>query len=267
MSKGKTNVRTFRKRKEAGEKIVMITACDAPSAAAAFAAGIDVLLVGDSLAMTVLGYANTLPLTMEEALHHARAVRRGAPDAFVIFDMPFMSYQVSVEEALRNAGRAIKEAGANAVKLEGGAELVPLITRLVDCGIPVMPHLGLLPQRIQTSGTYRITGRTDAEVEKLLSDAHAVEAAGAFALVLECMPAEVGRRISEALTIPTIGIGSGISCDGQVQVLHDVLGLFEEFTPKHSRRYAELGKLTREALKHYADDVRNGAFPGPENSF
>ena len=209
MSKGKTNVRTFRKRKEAGEKIVMITACDAPSAAAAFAAGIDVLLVGDSLAMTVLGYANTLPLTMEEALHHARAVRRGAPDAFVIFDMPFMSYQVSMEEALRNAGRAVKEAGANAVKLEGGAELVPLITRLVDCGIPVMPHLGLLPQRIQTSGTYRITGRTDAEVEKLLSDAHAVEAAGAFALVLECMPAEVGRRISEALTIPTIGIGSG----------------------------------------------------------
>ena len=267
MSKGKTNVRTFRKRKEAGEKIVMITACDAPSAAAAFAAGIDVLLVGDSLAMTVLGYANTLPLTMEEALHHARAVRRGAPDAFVIFDMPFMSYQVSMEKALRNAGRAVKEAGANAVKLEGGAELVPLITRLVDCGIPVMPHLGLLPQRIQTSGTYRITGRTDAEVEKLLSDAHAVEAAGAFALVLECMPAEVGRRISEALTIPTIGIGSGINCDGQVQVLHDVLGLFEGFTPRHSRRYAELGKLTREALKHYADDVRNGAFPGPENSF
>ena len=267
MSKGKTNVRTFRKRKEAGEKIVMITACDAPSAATAFATGFDVLQKKDSLAMTVRGYANTLPLTMEEALHHARAVRRGAPDAFVIFDMPFMSYQVSMEEALRNAGRAVKEAGANAVKLEGGAELVPLITRLVDCGIPVMPHLGLLPQRIQTSGTYRITGRTDAEVEKLLSDAHAVEAAGAFALVLECMPAEVGRRISEALTIPTIGIGSGINCDGQVQVLHDVLGLFEEFTPKHSRRYAELGKLTREALKHYADDVRNGAFPGPENSF
>ena len=260
MSKGKTNVRTFRKRKEAGEKIVMITASDAPSAAAAFAAGIDVLLVGDSLAMTVLGYENTLPLTMEEALHHARAVRRGAPDAFVIFDMPFMSYQVSIEEALRNAGRAVKEAGANAVKLEGGAELVPLITRLVDCGIPVMPHLGLLPQRIQTAGTYRITGRTDAEVEKLLSDARAVEAAGAFALVLECMPAEVGRRISEALTIPTIGIGSGPDCDGQVQVLNDLLGLFEEFTPKHARRYAELGRIFREAVTRYADDVKTGAF-------
>ncbi len=263
----KTNVRTFRKRKESGEKIVMITAGDAPSAAAAFAAGIDVLLVGDSLAMTVLGYENTLPLTMEEALHHARAVRRGAPDAFVIFDMPFMSYQVSIAEALRNAGRAVKEAGANAVKLEGGAELVPLISRLVNCGIPVMPHLGLLPQRIQTSGTYRITGRTDAEVEKLLSDARAVEAAGAFALLHECMPAEAGLRISEALTIPTIGIGSGVHCDGQVQVLYDVLGLFEEFSPKHSRRYAELGKLTREALRNYAEDVRNGAFPGPENSF
>ena len=260
MSKGKTNVRTFRKRKEAGEKIVMITASDAPSAAAAFAAGIDVLLVGDSLAMTVLGYENTLPLTMEEALHHARAVRRGAPDAFVIFDMPFMSYQVSIEEALRNAGRAVKEAGANAVKLEGGAELVPLISRLVDCGIPVMPHLGLLPQRIQTAGTYRITGRTDAEVEKLLSDARAVEAAGAFALVLECMPAEVGRRISEALTIPTIGIGSGPACDGQVQVLNDLLGLFEEFTPKHARRYAELGRIFREAVTRYADDVRTGQF-------
>lgn len=185
----------------------------------------------------------------------------------MIFDMPFMSYQVSMEEALRNAGRAIKEAGADAVKLEGGAELNPLISRLVDAGIPVMAHIGLLPQRIQTSGTYRVTGRTPEAAAKLLDDARAVEAAGAFAVVLECMPADLGGELSRALAIPTIGIGSGVQCDGQIQVLNDVLGLFEDFTPKHSRRYAELGRITREALQSYANDVRNGSFPGPENSF
>ncbi|MGF0038588.1 3-methyl-2-oxobutanoate hydroxymethyltransferase [Victivallis vadensis] len=266
-NKTKVNVSAYRKRKEAGEKIVMITAYDAPGAAAAFAAGIDMLLVGDSMAMTVLGYRNTLPLSMDEAIFHTQAVRRGAPDAFVIFDMPFMSYQVSMEEALRNAGRAIKEAGADAVKLEGGAELNPLISRLVDAGIPVMAHIGLLPQRIQTSGTYRVTGRTPEAAAKLLDDARAVEAAGAFAVVLECMPADLGGELSRALAIPTIGIGSGVQCDGQIQVLNDVLGLFEDFTPKHSRRYAELGRITREALQSYANDVRNGSFPGPENSF
>ena len=263
----KNTAATFAAAKAKGEKLSMLTAYDYSTAKLEDESGINGILVGDSLGNVVLGYEDTVSVTMEDMIHHGAAVARGAKNALVVVDMPFMSYQVSIEEALRNAGRAVKEAGANAVKLEGGAELVPLISRLVDCGIPVMPHLGLLPQRIQTAGTYRITGRTDAEVEKLLSDARAVEAAGAFALVLECMPAEVGRRISEALTIPTIGIGSGIHCDGQVQVLYDVLGLFEEFTPKHSRRYAELGRLTREALKNYADDVRNGAFPGPENSF
>lgn len=267
MGKSKVTVSAFRKRKERGEKIVMITSYDAPGAAACAAAGIDVLLVGDSMAMTVLGYPTTLPLSMDEAIFHAAAVRRGAPDAFVIFDMPFLSYQVSVEEAIRNAGRAIKEAGCDAVKLEGGADLAGLIEKLVDSGIPVMAHIGLLPQRIMTSGGYRITGRTPEAAAKLLADAKAVEAAGAFAVVLECMPAEQGNKLSEALTIPTIGIGSGVGCDGQVQVLNDVLGLFEDFTPKHSRRYAELGKLTREALKAYADDVRAERFPGPENSF
>ena len=263
----KNTVATLTAMKRNGEKISQLTCYDYSTAKLIDAAGINMILVGDSLGMTMQGYKDTLPVTVEEMIVYGRSVVRGCKETFVVVDMPFMSYQVSIEEALRNAGRAVKEAGANAVKLEGGAELVPLISRLVDCGIPVMPHLGLLPQRIQTAGTYRITGRTDAEVEKLLSDARAVEAAGAFALVLECMPAEVGRRISKALTIPTIGIGSGIHCDGQVQVLYDVLGLFEEFTPKHSRRYAELGRLTREALKNYADDVRNGAFPGPENSF
>lgn len=266
-SRNKTSVSAFRKRKENGEKIVMITAYDAPGAAAAYAAGIDMLLVGDSMAMTVLGYDTTLPLTMEEALFHTAAVRRGAPNAFVVFDMPFMSYQISVEEALRNAGRAVKEAGADAVKLEGGAELAPLISHLVDAGIPVMAHIGLLPQRIMTAGGYKITGKTPEAAGKLREDAVAVQEAGAFAVVLECMPATVGAEIAAAVKIPAIGIGSGVGCDGQIQVMNDVLGLFEEFTPKHSRRYAELGKITREALSAYADDVRNGKFPGPENSF
>ncbi len=266
-ARNKTTVSAYRKRKEKGEKIVMLTAYDAPGAAAAYAAGIDMLLVGDSMAMTVLGYDTTLPLTMEEALFHTAAVRRGAPDAFVIFDMPFMSYQISVEEALRNAGRAVKEAGADAVKLEGGAELAPLLSRLVDAGIPVMAHIGLLPQRIMTAGGYKITGKTAEDAEKLLQDALAAEEAGAFSVVLECMPTAVGAKLSQALRIPAIGIGSGAGCDGQIQVMNDVLGLFENFTPKHARRYAELGRITREALKAYADDVRSGSFPGAENSF
>ncbi len=263
----KITVSAFRKRKDNGEKIVMLTSYDATVAAAAAAAGIDVLLVGDSMAMTALGYENPLPLTMEEALFHTMAVRRGAPDSFVIFDMPFMSYQISDEEALRNAARAIKEAHADAVKLEGGAEYAPLIEKMVRAGIPGMAHIGLLPQRIMTAGGYRLTGKTPEAAAQLLADAKAVEAAGAFSVVLECMPAEVGKQISEALAIPTIGIGSGVDCDGQVQVLNDVLGLFEEFTPKHARRYAELGKIIREARGRYADEVRSRNFPGPENSF
>ena len=256
----KVTVGTFRKRKAAGEKISMLTVYDAPGAAICHSAGVDSLLVGDSLAMTVLGYKNTLPLTMEEALHHAKAVRRGAPDAFVIFDMPFMSYQASDEEALRNAGRALKEAGADAIKLEGGAEVAPLIAKLVGSGIPVLAHLGLLPQHIMTAGGYKLTGKTPEAAARLLEDARKVESAGAFATVLECMPSEVGKMISENISIPTIGIGSGPDCDGQVQVLNDLLGLFEEFTPKHARRYAELGRLFREAVTAYAEDVRTAKF-------
>ena len=256
----KVTVGTFRKRKAAGEKISMLTVYDAPGAAICHSAVVDSLLVGDSLAMTVLGYKNTLPLTMEEALHHAKAVRRGAPDAFVIFDMPFMSYQASDEEALRNAGRALKEAGADAIKLEGGAEVAPLIAKLVGSGIPVLAHLGLLPQHIMTAGGYKLTGKTPEDAARLLEDARKVEAAGAFATVLECMPSEVGKMISENISIPTIGIGSGPDCDGQVQVLNDLLGLFEEFTPKHARRYAELGRLFREAVTAYAEDVRTAKF-------
>ncbi len=267
MVRKKINVGTFRKRKESAEKIVMVTCYDAPSAAACHAAGVDALLVGDSLAMTMLGYDNTLPVSMEEMLFLAKAVRRGAPEAFMIFDMPFMSYQISAEDALRNAARAMKEAGADAVKLEGGAEWAPLAAKLVGCGIPVLPHIGLLPQRIMTAGGYKITGKTAEDAERLLKDARAFEEAGAFAIVLECMPGEVGRMLSENLAIPTIGIGSGVDCDGQVQVLNDLLGVFEEFTPKHAKRYAELGRLTREAIAAYAAEVRGKTFPGKENTF
>ena len=244
----------------------MVTAYDAPSAAAAFDAGIDVLLVGDSLAPTVLGYRNTLPVTMEQMLHHAAAVRRGAPGSFVVFDLPFMSYQESIEKALHNAGRALKEADCDAVKLEGGAEAAPLIEALVGAGIPVMAHVGLLPQRVQTAGGYRIQGRTPEAAQRIIADARSVETAGAFAVVLECIPADLGKAVTEALNVPTIGIGSGSECSGQVQVMNDVIGLFES-APKHAKRYAEVGAVIRKALKDYASEVRGGVFPDDEHSF
>ncbi len=263
----KIMVGAFAKRKAAGEKIVMVTAYDAPFAALAAAAGIDVILVGDSVATTVMGYSTTLPVTMEELIHHVKAVRRGAPNAFIVFDLPFMSYQVSEEEAMRNAGRALKEAGADAVKFEGGAEYAPLVKKMVLAGIPVMAHLGLLPQRIHAVGGYKVAGRNAEAAEQLVEDARALEAAGAFSVVLECVPAQLGERITGALTIPTIGIGSGAGCSGQVQVLHDVLGLLPGFTPKHAKHFAEIGAAVRDALHSYADAVRNGTFPGKENSF
>ena len=262
----RTTVAAFAKRKREGEKLVMITAYDAPTAAAAADAGIDILLVGDSLAPTVLGYRNTIPVTMEQMLHHASAVRRGAPESFVVFDLPFMSYQESIEKALHNAGRALKEADADAVKLEGGAEMAPLVKALVGAGIPVMAHVGLLPQHVLTAGGYRIQGRTPEAAERIIADAKALEEAGAFCVVLECIPAALGKAVTEALTVPTIGIGSGTECSGQVQVMNDVLGLFEN-TPKHAKRYAEVGKIIREALKEYASEVRGGVFPDEGHSF
>ena len=203
---------------------------------------------------------------MDQMLHHAAAVRRGAPGSFVVFDLPFMSYQESLEKALHNAGRALKEADCDAVKLEGGAEMAPLIDALVGAGIPVMAHVGLLPQRVQTAGGYRIQGRTPEAAERITADAKAVEAAGAFAVVLECIPAELGKNVTEALTIPTIGIGSGPDCSGQVQVMNDVIGLFEA-TPKHAKRYADVGKIIREALAGYAGEVKRGVFPDEDHSF
>ena len=243
----------------------MITAGSAAESAAAAAAGIDLILVGDSLGMTMLGFANTLPVTMEMMLHHTAAVRRGAPEAFVIFDMPFMSYHTGADEAVRNAGRALQEAGADAVKLEGGAD-PGLIRRLVASGIPVLGHLGLLPQHVQAIGGYRIVGRSEAAADEVVAEAQALEAAGAFAVVLECVPEALGRRVTETLHIPTIGIGSGAGCSGQVQVLYDTLGITAR-TPKHAKRFADLGETMRRALAEYASEVRSGAFPAEENTF
>ena len=262
---GKTTVSAFAKRREAGEKIVMITVGSAAESAAAVAAGIDIILVGDSLGMTMLGFSSTLPVTMEMMLHHTMAVRRGAPEAFVVFDMPFMSYHCGIDEAVRNAGRALQEAGADAVKLEGGAD-PELVRRLVTSGIPVLGHLGLLPQSIQTAGGYKVVGRTEAAADKLVAEARALEEDGAFAVVLECVPAALGERVTRVLRIPTIGIGSGAGCSGQVQVLYDILGLSGR-VPKHAKCYAELGDLMRRALADYASEVRNGVFPAEENTF
>jgi len=265
--KKKKTVCSFRKMKQDGEKIVAVTAYDAPTAKLANEAGVDFLLIGDSMAMTVLGYENTLPLTMNESLHHCKAVRRGAPDAFIIGDMPFMSYQVSCSEALSNAARYIKEADCDAVKLEGGTYAVAVVERLVRAGIPVVGHIGLLPQQVLAAGGYKIAGKTPEGAQKLLADAKALEEAGAFCIVLEGIPAEVSKQITESISIPTIGIGAGVHCDGQIQVLNDLLGLFSNFIPKHAKRYANLAKIIHDALSEYGKEIRNSEFPSKDNSF
>ena len=262
----KVTVSTLIKRKNAGEKLVMSTAYDAIQSRLCMAAGIDFMLVGDSVGMTHLGYENTLPVTMEDLLAHTAAVRRGAPEAFVVFDMPFMSYQESVEKAMHNAGLAMKSTGADAVKLEGGAEYADLVRKMTGAGIPVMGHIGLMPQRVQVCGGYKVVGRDEESAGKVLEDALALQDAGVFAVVLECIPEALGKKVTEALDIPTIGIGSGKYCSGQVQVITDLLGLME-FKPKHAKRYAEVGEIITGALKNYADEVRNGTFPTAENSF
>lgn len=251
----------FQRFKERCERIVVVTAYDYPTALLADQAGVDAILVGDTLAMVVLGYETTLPVTMEEMLHHVRAVTRARPRALVIADLPFLAYQTSEEEALRNAGRMLKEGGAAAVKLEGGAAMVPTVRRLVAAGIPVMGHLGMTPQSVRCTGGFRAQARQPEAARRLLEDARALEEAGAFAVVLELIPAEVAREVTRALSIPTIGIGAGPDCDGQVQVLHDLLGLWEAFQPRHARRYAHLAHTIREAIATYAVEVRTGGFP------
>jgi 3-methyl-2-oxobutanoate hydroxymethyltransferase len=254
-------------KKTHGERIVVVTAYDYPTALYADQAGVDAILVGDTLGMVVLGYSTTLPVTMEEMLHHVRAVSRAQPKALVIADMPFMSYQVGVEEAVRNAGRLLKEGGAAAVKLEGGQAVLPVVERLVSVGIPVMGHLGMTPQSVHELGGFRVQGRQPEQARRMLQEAQALERAGAFSIVLELVPSELAQAITEAVRIPTIGIGAGPHCDGEVQVFHDLLGLFEWFVPRHTKRYAEIGRTIREALASYAAEVRGGAFPAEENTF
>ena len=247
--------------KRRGEKIVMLTAYDATMARLLDRAGVDVLLVGDSVGMVVLGYENTLPVTLEEMLHHTRAVSRGAERALVVADMPFMTFQVSPEEAVRNAGRLLKEGGAAAVKLEGGRAVLDVVKRLVDVGIPVMGHLGLLPQSIHKAGGYIRQATRPADADILLADAVALEEAGAFAVVLEAIPPAVARTVTARLEIPTLGIGAGPECDGQVLVSHDMLGLFDGFVPPFVKQYANLAETIVTATRAYADDVRAGRYP------
>lgn len=245
----------------------MLTAYDYPGAMLVDQAGIDLILVGDSLAMTVLGYPDTISVTMEEMLHHCRAVARGAKRAFLVGDMPFMSYQIDRTEAVRNAGRFMKEGRMEAVKLEGGREVVETVQAIVDAGIPVMGHLGLTPQSISKLGGYKVQAKTIATAQRLLADAQALAEAGCFALVLEAVPAPVGELVSHKLPIPTIGIGAGPGCDGQVLVFHDVLGLFDRFTPKFVKRYADLRQPMLAALQAFREEVEQQTFPTEAHSY
>jgi 3-methyl-2-oxobutanoate hydroxymethyltransferase len=249
------------------KKIVCLTAYDYPTARLLDEAGVDVILVGDSLAMVVLGHDSTLPVTIDEMLHHTRAVRRGTKHALVVADMPFGSYHADTAESLRNAVRFVKEAGAEAVKVEGGERRLELIARLTEAEIPVMGHVGLTPQSVNALGGYRVQGKTVDSAEQLLRDARSVEAAGAFAVVLEAVPRELATQITRELRIPTIGIGAGPDCDGQILVVHDLLGLTFEQTPKFARKYANVGEIVSNAVREYAADVRTGNFPSDNESY
>jgi 3-methyl-2-oxobutanoate hydroxymethyltransferase len=262
----KVTTLALRQKKERGEPIVMLTAYDYPTAMAEDQAGVDVILVGDSLGMVVLGYENTLPVTMEEMLHHCRAVSRGAKSALLVGDMPFMSYQVSAEEALRNAGHFLQQGGMDAVKLEGGRERLDAVRAIVGAGIPVMGHLGLTPQSVHLLGGFRPQGRTASAAKRLLEDALLLEEAGCFSLVLESVPARLAELVSKRLAIPTIGIGAGIGCDGQVLVTHDLLGLFDRFTPKFVKKYANFHAEMQRAFSEFKAEVVTRQFPAAEHS-
>jgi 3-methyl-2-oxobutanoate hydroxymethyltransferase len=263
----RVTTRELQRRKRLGEPIVMLTAYDYPGARLVEQAGVDFILVGDSLGMVVLGYDSTVPVTLDEMIHHGKAVVRGTTRALVVVDMPFMTYQVSAEEAVRNAGRLLKETGAGAIKLEGGAHIVDTVRRITTAGIPVMAHLGLTPQSVHQLGGYRVQGRTARAEAQLVEDAIALEAAGAFSLVLEAVPAAAARRVTDRLHIPTIGIGAGPWCDGQVQVFHDLLGFNDEFLPHHARRFTNSAESIRTAVAAYAAEVRSRSFPTAAESF
>ncbi len=266
IARKKVTTLTFRQKKERREPITMLTAYDYPTAMAMDKAGVDSILVGDSLAMVVLGYENTLPVTMEEMLHHCRAVSRGAKTALLIGDMPFMSYQISAEEATRNAGRFLQQGSMDAVKLEGGRERADAIRSITGAGIPVMGHLGLTPQSVHQLGGFRAQGKTAIAAKRLVEDAMILEEAGCFGIVLESVPARLAELISERISIPTIGIGAGVGCDGQVLVTHDLLGLFDRFTPKFVKKYANFHSEMQRAFADYIEDVETKRFPAREHT-
>ena len=263
----KNTVLTLQKQKEDHDKIVMVTAYDYTTAKIMDEAGVNTILVGDSLGMVMLGYEDTLSVTMEDMIHHSAAVARGAKDAFVVTDMPFMSYQTSVYDAVVNAGRLMKEGRANAVKLEGGVEVAPHIEAIVKASIPVVAHIGLTPQSVNAFGGFKVQGKDIKAAQKLIEDAKAVEAAGACMVVMECVPAKLAARISEELTIPTIGIGAGAGCDGQVLVYQDMLGMFSDYVPKFVKQFAQVGEIMKKAFSDYKEEVASGAFPAEKNSY
>lgn len=260
-------VRDIQAFRERGERFAMLTAYDALSARLLDEAGIPIILVGDTLGMVMLGHDDTLPVTVDQMIHHTAAVRRGTTNAFVVGDMPFMSYQASIEEGFRNAGRFLKEGRAHAVKLEGGGRVLELVARLTDSGIPVMGHLGLTPQSVNQFGGYRVQGRSDEAAHQIVKDAKALEASGAFAVVLEAVPSELAREVTESLQIPTIGIGAGAHTSGQVLVFHDFLGITEGKAPRFVKRYASLGTEIKKAAATFAREVADGTYPGPEHTY
>ncbi|MFC1962371.1 3-methyl-2-oxobutanoate hydroxymethyltransferase [Chloroflexota bacterium] len=263
----RVTVNQIKEMKQKGEKIAMLTTYDYSTARIVDGASIPLILVGDSLGTVVLGYGSTIPVTMEEMLHHTKAVVRGTEKAMIIGDMPFMTYHVSMEDALRNAGRFLQEAGAQAVKLEGGVTVADKVRRIVDCGIPVMGHIGLTPQSINQLGGHKIQGKTPEAAARMLKDAQALEEAGAFAVVLETVPTPLATLITQQVSIPTIGIGAGSGCDGQVQVINDLLGSFSDFVPKHAKQYAKLIDIMSNAVSEYLGEVKSGKFPTAANSF
>ena len=267
MEQKKVTIADLHGKKEKRRKITMMTAYDYPTASLVDQAGIDTILVGDSLGMVVLVYESTVPVTMDQMIHHCKAVSRGAKFSFVIGDMPFLSYQVSLDRAVENAGRFIKEAGCEAVKLEGGSEMAPVTKAIVDAGIPVCAHIGLTPQTATKLSGFKVQGKDAEGAMALIKSAKDLEAAGAFMIVMECIPDLLAARITGELNIPTIGIGAGKECDGQVLVYHDLVGLFERFTPKFVKQYVNLAPKIKEALIQYREEVENGLFPGPEHSF
>ncbi|MFC1885092.1 3-methyl-2-oxobutanoate hydroxymethyltransferase [Thermodesulfobacteriota bacterium] len=267
MTQKKITLADLNQKKLDGQKITMLTAYDYPTARLVDEAELDTVLVGDSLGMVVMGLESTVPVTMDEMIHHSKAVRRGITRAFVIGDMPFMSYQVSIAKAVENAGRFIKEAGCDAVKLEGGSEMAHVVNAIVDAGIPVCGHIGLTPQTATKLSGFKVQGKDADSAKELIEAAEDLENAGAFMIVMECIPDLLAARITRQLSIPTIGIGAGKDCDGQVLVYHDLVGLFERFTPKFVKQYINLSPSIREAIANYKDEVEKGIFPGPEHSF